>query len=195
MLIFLLKILGMGLPKERLPKKDRATNIILAVGIAVTVISWFVTGYLNNRQSVLQRKREIKVRMLTDAYFKLQNLKDREAYESPVNAYIYYKYSEEALDEIQLIGDNELVGDAELFTKSLPQGGTAFQTPLNNLLIKLRNDLRRELNVESINDPALNPFQLRVKRNARLSTQDSLTSQEEINLIIRLNEDHKDLFK
>jgi len=176
---------------RQLPKNQEfGKNMILAAGFGITIISWFVSGYINNQQSVLQKKRELKVRMLTDAFFKLQNINDREGTESPVNAYIYYKYSEDALAEIQLLGDLKLIKLAQTFAETKDTG------VYNNILIQLRNDLRNELGVPKLSDAELlRPFTFRVLRDRRLKTQDSLTSEDEINLIIRINEEHKDLFK
>jgi hypothetical protein len=182
---------------KKVPQDDGyQKNLIQAAGFGLIAISWFVTGYLNNQQSVLQKKRDLKVRMLTDAFFKLQNLNNREASESPVNAYIYYKYSENALAEIQLIGNRELVEAAKEFVDAMRKGDSFYIEPYNNLLIELRNELRTELDVPSINNlDSLNPYVLRVNRSTRVRTIDSLSSEDEINLIIRLNEEHKDLFK
>ena len=183
-----LVLIGIWIIGRSLPKEDFAKNMILAAGFGLTAISWFVSGYINNQQSVLQKKRKLKVRMLTDAFFKLQNIYSREGNETQVNAYIYYKYSENALNEIQLIGDPKLVKLASVF--GLSNGARGYE----DLLVELRNDLRKELGVSSIpNDEDLKPFSFRANR--KLITQDTLTSEEEINLIMKLNEEHKDLFK
>lgn len=173
-------------------------NMILATGFGVTIISWFVTGYINNEneinrnrlaieQSTLQKKRELKTKFLIDAFFKLQNY-DNRVYESHADAYIYGKFSENSLSEIQLLGDTDLVKTARNF--ALANGKSYF----SDLLIQLRNDLRNELGVSSLpltDDFA--PFNYRV--STKSAVYDTLTSKDQLDLIIKLNQLNQEFIK
>lgn len=162
-------------------------NMILAAGFGITVISWFVAGYINNEQSILQKKREIKVKFLIDAFFKLQNYDNRDK-ETIADGYIYNKFAENSLNEIQLLGDEEVVKLGKIF--ALSGGKDGFQP----LLIQLRDDLRKELGVSPLpGTDYLSPYQFRIFE--MFPVKDTLTSQEQIDLIIRLNEANQNIIK
>jgi hypothetical protein len=175
-------------------------NMILAVGFGLTIISWFVTGYLNNQneikrnrlnieQGVLQKKRDLRTKFLLNAYLRLDNFDNRYS-ETDADNYIYRKYAESALTSIQLLGDSELV---KLTHNWIMNSNDSIS--FNKLLRQLRNDLRQELAISKLpdNDTSYNTVTFRIYRNWLL--KDTLTSEQEIQLIIKLNEINQDLVK
>lgn len=98
------------------------------------------------------------------------------------------KYAEDALTQIQLLGDIETVKLARQFALANDKDF------YSSLLIQLRKDLRKELDAIPLpDDSTYDPFNFRIKRWT--PANDTLTSAEQINLIIRLNETHQELLK
>ena len=177
-------------------------NIILLGGLSVTMISWSVNGYISNQneimrnqlsiqQSILQSKRDLKIKFLLDAYFRLENSDgrgDNPKYKAMPYNYIYQKYSESALTSVQLLADSSTVLMANKFVLS---GGN---NHLRELLLLLRSELRTELSLRQLpNDTALMPTYFREYRTK--SAPDILTPEQQYQLIIRLNEFDRELIK
>jgi D-alanyl-lipoteichoic acid acyltransferase DltB (MBOAT superfamily) len=164
-------------------------NLILLGGIGITIISWFVNGYINNEneknrnqlsisQSILQSKRDLKVKFLLDAYFRLENADMRDitpqGHQPNLYDYIYLKYTESALTSIQLLAKDSTVKLANLYLLS---GGKGHYS---ELLIMLRDELRQELNLESL--PATKEYHPSSYRTYRkIGAPNSLTQNNNIN--------------
>lgn len=164
---------------------DRQKNILLIFGLAATISSWFATSYLNNNQSTNEAKRELKVKILLDAYTRLSNSNYRDT--TPIGhkrnkyGFIYDRYSESALTSIQLLANDETVLLANKFI--LSNGKSEYL----NLLNSLRNELRDELNINKLpNDLLYDPSLFRTYR--KTNHLDSLTNQQEFDLVLKLNE-------
>jgi len=182
---------------------DYDKNLLLAGGFGITILSWFVVGYINNEnekkrnqlsinQSILQSKRDLKVKFLLDAYFRLENSGYRDMkYENRQKwkyDYVYKKYSESALTSIQLLGDEDTVKLANAYTLA---GG---EKHYDELLKKLRDDLRKELGLKQLpNTEDYHPTTLRVYRNT--DAPDQLTPEQQLDLAIRLSEFNRELVK
>jgi len=178
--------------KSNLPKNDEyEKNLILATGFGITIISWFMVGYINNKneikrndlanaKSILETKRSLRIKFLLDAYFRLENMEQRN-YESLTDYFIYMKYGESALTSIQLLGEQEVVKLSNNFI--LSNGQKYFQ----ELLIQLRADLRKELMLADLpNTPDFAPVMFRFKKNPDVSFD--LTAEQKLQLTIKLNE-------
>ncbi len=164
---------------------DRQKNILFTFGLAATISSWFATSYLSNYQSTIEAKRELKVKLLLDAYTRLSNYNYRDTTPSGNirNKYefIYARYAESALTSIQLLAKDETVLLANKFIIS--NGKSEY----SNLINSLRNELREELNINKLPDDILyNQTLFRTFR--KLNHPDTLTSQQEFDLILKLNE-------
>jgi len=186
-------------------KKDKEyqKNLILLGGIGITVISWFVNGYINNQneknrnqlstsQSILQSKRDLKIKVLMDAYFRLENSDYRDTAprgnKTLLYDYIYKKYSESALTAIQLLGGDSTVKIANLYILS---GG---KQHFSDLLIMLRNELRTELALQELpSNSEYTPTEFRVFR--KNGAPNDLTPEQQFQLIIKLNEFDRQLVK
>jgi len=170
-----------------LPKDEEfIKNVFIAIGIGVTITGWLVVSYLNNQQEITQKKRDLRVKYLLDAYFRLEN-SDHRNFDSPTNGYIYMKYAESALTSIQLLGEPETI---QLANKYILTGGDHY----SDLLQALRNNLRKELNLSILplsneSDSSYHPSSYRIKR--KWGVDDTLTSAEHVQLIIKLNELNK----
>jgi hypothetical protein len=183
--------------------KDYDKNLLLAGGFGITILSWFVVGYINNEnekkrsqlsinQSILESKRNLKVKFLLDAYFRLEsaghremNYPDRQKWKYD---YVYKKYSESALTAIQLLGDEDTVKLANAYTLA---GG---EKHYDELLKMLRDDLRKELGLKQLpNTKDYDPTTLRVYLNT--DAPDELTPERQLDLAIRLSEFNRELVK
>jgi hypothetical protein len=185
-LVFLMSIFSTGLVLY-LPQAEYHRNLLLGLGLVVTVLGWSVNEYINSRQAVLQKQRDLKVKLLLDAYFRLEGSDNRNS-ETSSDAYIYQKYAESAIQAIQLLGDERAIELARGY--ALSNGKEHY----NELLEELRREIRRELNLSSIPiNGEFNPAEFRVGRNGPF--HDTITSDEQIQLITKLNDINRDLLK
>jgi hypothetical protein len=182
---------------------DYFKNIILASGIAATIVSWFIIGYINNEnekkrnllefeRSTNQSKRDLKVRFLIDAYFRLENSDFRDTFPNGVerNMYdqVYLKYAESALTSVQLLGSDSTIRLANLYILS---GG---KDHFRELLESLRNELRKELALKAL--PNLKEYIPSVYRSYRkLGAPNKLTPEQEFQITLKLSEFERDLLK
>jgi len=177
--------------------------LILLGGVGVTIIGWFLTGYFNNEnekvrnrlsieQSIGQAKRDLRVKFLLDAYFRLENADFRDSTPEGQQPnrfdYIYLKYAESALTSIQLVGSDTLVQLANAYILS---GG---KQHFDELLKLLRDELRSELNLSKL--PNTNDFKPSIYRTYRkLNAPDQLTPEQQMQLTTRLSEFQRELLK
>ena len=202
--VFFLVVIGFIIAKHFLKKDEEyQKNLILLGGIGITIISWFVTGYINNEneknrnqfsitQSILQSKRDIKVKFLLDAYFRLENNDHRDTVpkgnKNLIYDYVYMKYAESALTSIQLVGSDTTIRLANQYILS---GGKAH---FSELLLSLRNELRKEVELSKL--PLTQEYTPTVFRVYRKTTApNDLTLEQQYQLIIKLNEFDRGLIK
>lgn len=194
----ILILLRYYLPKD----DDYFKNLILASGIAATIVSWFIVGYLNNEnekkrnllefeRTTSQSKRDLKVKFLIDAYFRLQNSDFRDTvpngYEPNKYDQIYLKYAESALTSVQLLANDSTVRLANLHILS---NGAHF----DQLLVSLRDELREELDLRALpNSRDYAPTVFRSLR--RLDAPNALTPEQQFQLTVKLSEFDRDLLK
>ncbi len=177
-------------------------NLILAGGCGITIISWFVVGYINNEnekkrnrlsieQSTLQAKRDLKIKFLLDAYFRLENTDYRdlapEGHRVPLYDFLYLKFVESALTSIQLLANPSTV---ELAVKHITSGGNHY----SDLLLALRAELREQLNLEEL--PTTKEYWPSSYRTFRKNEAiQPLTTDQEYELTIKLIELTRGLIK
>jgi hypothetical protein len=178
-------------------------NLILASGIAATIVSWFIVGYINNEnekkrnslefeRSTSQSKRDLKVKFLIDAYFRLENSDFRDTFqkgfEQEMYDQIYIKYAESALTSVQLLGSDSTVRLANLYILS---GG---KKNFRELLESLRNELRKELDLKAL--PNSSDYIPSVYRSYRkLGAPNKLTPDQQFQLKLKLSEFDRGLLK
>lgn len=197
--VFIFILLFKLLPKDN----DYFRNLILASGILVTIVSWFIVGYLNNenekkrnelefKRSTSQSKRDLKVKFLIDAYFRLENSDYRDTFpnnhQRNMYDYVYLKYAESALTSVQLLGSESTVKLANIYIMS---GG---KEHFRELLESLRDELRGELELPVL--PKTDDYIPSVYRIFRkLDAPNKLTPDQQFQLTMKLSEYDRDLIK
>lgn len=120
-------------------------RLALTIGIpgALVVAGWFLVHWLNSRRDRVIRRRDARVRGLETAYLRLAKSSNRA------------KYTDEMMDEfesfvseIQLYGTPRQVELMGRIVEGFKAGGVVDFDPL---LKDLRDELRRELNLEAVN--------------------------------------------
>lgn len=115
-------------------------KIIITVILAVS--GWLIGNYFANKRSTIQRKKEITIKHLINAYRILTNeISHREETEERS------RKLEDILSDIQLFGSKTQVELAQNLANTVAQGGIFELDPLIN---SLRNDLRKELELTEI---------------------------------------------
>lgn len=117
-------------------------NILLPLIITsiLTVLSWGVLHFLSKRRDLLNKKKEIRINYLIQAWRLLETASNRDSQELRSNI-------ETAIADIQLFGTRRQI---ELVQKFAEEMATHKSSSSSELLILLREDLRNELNLESV---------------------------------------------
>ena len=111
----------------------------LLVTTFVALSGWVIVHYFNSKRDLLNKRRELRVQYLIEAYRRLEavshanNLKERRL------------DVESAIADIQLFGTPQQIQLAVKFAKELSEKEIA---SLDELLTDLRKDLRAELELE-----------------------------------------------
>jgi hypothetical protein len=123
-------------------------TITLLIGFCVTIIGWFTSSYFNNIQSRANSQRELRTKYLIDAYMRLANGANRDS-ESMRVTYIYWKYTEPAVEAASMLGDTGVIRKMNQFALTKP-GTPDWNSRYLAALYELRYDLRRELGLTPI---------------------------------------------
>lgn len=125
----------------------------LLAGIAGIVIGAFVTHRLTSRRDRANRRSEMRIDYLLNAYRSLAAASNRDGQRSASDARAF----EQALDDIQLLGSSEQAERAAQLALTMAAKGGA---SADDLLKALRDDLRAELDLAALPD---SPVLLRLK--------------------------------
>lgn len=115
--------------------------LTLLIPTVVAIVSWFVGSWLSVRRDRANKRRDLRVHYLIEAYRRLQNAGHR----PPVPP--YSSDVESAIADIQLFGTRDQAIAAKKLATDLEEQGSA---SLDDLLLSLRSELRRELRLEEI---------------------------------------------
>jgi len=115
--------------------------LTLLVPTLVAVVSWFVGSWLAAKRDRANKRRDMRVQYLLDAYRRLQGAGHRPLVPP------YSLDLESALADVQLLGSPAQAALAQKFTLEMGEHGHAL---LDDLLLSLRNELRAELELEKI---------------------------------------------
>lgn len=115
-------------------------GLLTAVG---AVLGWFIVHGLDATRARENQRRELIAHFLIDAYRRLERCALRTVGSDPHDM-------EPAIADIQLFGSPRQVELAQNFAVQLANTGSA---DLDELLISLREDLRRELRLEPVPRP------------------------------------------
>ena len=112
------------------------------IGVLIIVIGWFVGYFLSKRQDAINKRKEMRINYLINAWRSLESASNRENND-------FLENFETSIADIQLFGTKKQIELAQKFAVELSENKSA-----NNLdlLIDLRNDLRKELQLEKVPD-------------------------------------------
>jgi hypothetical protein len=113
----------------------------LLITIGVAIAGWHVTHRLSMNRDRANNRRELRVQYLIEVYRKLESVSNRPFSDTTV------ANLEAALADIQLFGTVTQVRLAQQFVEAYSAGDKKAIRPL---LLELRDDLRRELDVEPV---------------------------------------------
>ena len=102
----------------------------------VAVIGWFVAHQFNVYRDRRNKRRDMIVQYLLEAYRRLESAANREKTEEQASAF------ESAIADIQLLGSVEQISSTIKYLHAHASGGGAV---IDEVLCLLRNDLRKEL--------------------------------------------------
>ena len=123
---------------------DISLFVSLLLTSVVVIIGWFIVHWLSSKRDQGNKRRELRVQYLIEAWRKLENSCNR-------HDETWHHDLETAIADIQLFGSLEQIKLAEkfiqVFTNADNNGADA-----EELLNALRHDLRKELKLESISN-------------------------------------------
>lgn len=113
----------------------------LILTAALAVVGWYAVHRLSMNRDQENKRRELRIQYLLEAYRRLENSSDRRDL-SP-----YARDIESALADIQLLGSKDQVQLAHEFAVSMAKDQTASLDPL---VANIGSELRRELGLDSL---------------------------------------------
>ncbi|MGY0626869.1 MAG: hypothetical protein ACW7DS_14275 [Paraglaciecola chathamensis] len=116
--------------------------IKIIVTIVLAVIGWMVGNYFTTRRDVANKRRELVITHLIEAYHIITNEVSHREESEERNLKL-----EHLLSDIQLFGSQEQIAIVKQLADDVAAGGV-FE--LNPLIASLRNDLRKQLNLPEI---------------------------------------------
>lgn len=131
-------------------------SLPLIITLLLGVGGWIVAHWQSSRRDIEEKKREIRVTHLRDAYLKLANVADRGNLVSNLHDV------QDAFNDIQLFGTLEDIAEIERFIDVLNKGKSP---SINDLLRRLRNEIRRHIGLDGIDD-----FRLSIRAERTEST-------------------------
>lgn len=120
---------------------DWRFTVPLLVSAFVAILGWFSVNWLAASRDQANKRREIRVQYLIEAYRRLA-LSAQRPPESK-----YFRDMESAVADIQLFGSQSQVQKLRLFLEEFKRQNKG---SFNELLRDLRNDLRKELDLTAI---------------------------------------------
>jgi len=114
----------------------------LIVTVLIAILGWIFAGWLNSRRDTANKRRDLVVQHLVDAYKILtQEIGHRETSIESITKF------ENLLSEIQLFGSKKQVELARKLSNQTAQNGVSEIDPL---VEEMRNSLRNELGLEQV---------------------------------------------
>jgi hypothetical protein len=116
--------------------------LTLLIPTLVAVVSWFVGSWLSVKRDRANKRRDLRVQYLIEAYRRLATATERKE----TNA-AYFADLNSAIVDVQLFGSADQIAGVQKFVKELAEHRVA---QLYELLESLRDDLRQELKLERV---------------------------------------------
>jgi hypothetical protein len=123
-----------------------------AIALGSAGLASVLTHLLTSRRDLSNRRRELRIEYLLSAYRTIADSPERGLFRESLDARAF----EKAVADIQLLGSKRQAELATGLAKEMAAEGRADPNPLLRLL---RDDLRREMNLETLSDK---PIHLRV---------------------------------
>ena len=120
--------------------------IPLVTSALIAIVGWYVAYLAAIRRDRMQKRRDLTVQYLIEAYRRVEKAALNEL-KGPASSDL-----ESAIADIQLFGSADQVKHAQEFARNHAATG---QASANSLLVTLRRDLRKELNLERVSDSLL----------------------------------------
>ncbi len=117
--------------------------IALSVTILLAVAGWMVSHGLSVKREIEQKKREIRVQHLREAYLKLANVADTGDLETNILDI------QRAFNDIQLFGELSQIHLIERIIRQVTEEGSAKS---DDLLKELRNEIREHIGLKRIDE-------------------------------------------
>ena len=119
--------------------------IPLVASALIAIAGWYVAYLAAIRRDRMQKRRDLTVQYLIEAYRRIEKAAHNEL-KAPVSSDL-----DSAIADIQLFGSADQVKHAQEFARNHATG----QASAYSLLVTLRRDLRKELNLEKVSDSLL----------------------------------------
>jgi hypothetical protein len=111
----------------------------LLITVVVAIFGWYFVHALAMRRDRAAKGRDLRVQFLIEAYRRLESVSNRPFSKETARSF------ESAIADIQLFGTPDQVRLAQEFAAGYAEKG---KHPIQPLLAELRNELRRELQLE-----------------------------------------------
>ncbi len=133
-------------------------RLVATIGLPATIVvlGWFLGHWLNARRELASRKREARLKALEAAYMRVANAGNRPLTEKLMDDL------ETFVSELQLYGTPHQIQLMSVIVEGLikPNNAVSF----DDILIDLRDSIRKELNLEPVPRPI---WWLRLNRKAK----------------------------
>lgn len=123
-----------------MPLKD---ILVILIPVLLTLSGWIVVHMLSRKREIEQKKREIRVKYLREAYLKLATVADRGSLQQNLHDI------QDAFNDIQILGEESQI---ELIGKFIEEVNSGKSPAINELLKQLRNEIREHIGLEALDD-------------------------------------------
>nr|VFJ91468.1 MAG: hypothetical protein BECKH772A_GA0070896_100326 [Candidatus Kentron sp. H]VFJ92610.1 MAG: hypothetical protein BECKH772B_GA0070898_1003129 [Candidatus Kentron sp. H]VFJ99337.1 MAG: hypothetical protein BECKH772C_GA0070978_100317 [Candidatus Kentron sp. H] len=140
-------------------------KLLSLLGTVIVAFSgWFVVHVLNASRDRRNKRREIRVKYLIEAYRNLESASNR----GPIHGTSFGSRSESAIADIQLLGTEGQIRMAKEVATAIAEKH-ANSDVIRALLMSLRDELRKELDLGEINEK---PIHLRFESGDQKNKSD-----------------------
>lgn len=119
----------------------------LLVTSIVTMVGWYIIHHLARKRDFDNKKKEIRINYLIEAWRKLEYVANRETADRAEAREKIIETIEQSIADIQLFGTSRQVDLVKTLLANLKE---QHKVSLDDLLEELRQDLRKELRLEKI---------------------------------------------
>lgn len=138
-------VIKLHLPYKLTIMKIEYTSLLISIlAIFISILSWFIIHVLNQKRDFANKRKELRIKYLITAWELLESASNRKNCVLGSNL-------EKAIASIQLFGTSKQIHLSQKYAKMLSEN-----TPIDytELLNELRDDLRKELNLDRNNLPS-----------------------------------------